>query len=206
MTARSHFPSFPQVFDPPVDVVRLLRLVDPAADLLYMGWGTWYLVRFRPNREHIATAIRALYGHTDPSGAHVRGAVELLDLWRTLPRLKANPGAFRRLYRRFLFWHAVRLGARPVAEYDRAFIRTQGFAGIVADFQRAEWMVRHTSDGDVIRLVNQEKDDARDAAQAELRDEYTALSMVDHLTRNPRSITGRAPALRSAARRLVQSV
>lgn len=178
----THFPAFPHLYDPPGETVRLLREIDPAADLLYFGWGTWYLVRHRPNREHIAGACRALVS-----------GVRLLEEWRTGTTYKANPGAFRRLYGRYLFWTAVRLGARPVASYDKKFIRRQGFPGIVDDFRRMEWMIRHTSDAAVLDLLSADHDTAAAAARAELTDEYAAVTMAEHLSRAPHSVTSHAP-------------
>lgn len=198
----THFPAFPHLYDPPGDVVRCLREIDPAADLLYMGWGTWYLVRFRPNRQHTERAIAALRGHSDQTGKHVYGAIELLALWDNLPRLKANPAAFRRLYQRFLFWTAVRLGARPIGEYRAVFIRRFGLSAIVDDFRQAEWKARHLSDAAVMEALDAPKERERAEARAELSDEHAAVTMANHLIRAPHSVTAAAPELgRSGFRR-----
>lgn len=195
----SHFPNYPHLYDPPGDVVRALRDVDPAADLLYGGWGTWMLVRFKPNRDHIARACAALSGRSDQHGKHVYGAIELLDLWHELPRFKANPGAYRRLYQRFLYWTAIRLGARPIMQYNRQYIRALGFSAIVTDFRQAEWKLRHTSDNDLQRALDEPKDTARAEARKGLTDEHAAVTMAKHLAANPHSVTARAPEVVSAA-------
>jgi hypothetical protein len=167
----SHFPEFPALYDPPADVLRCVREIDSAADLLYFGWGKWYLVRFKPNREHIARAHRALAGQVDQRGVRQPGVIELLERWRTGSRFKANPGAFRRLYGRYLFWTLVRMGGRPIAEYDVRFIRVLGFEGIVDDFRCMEWMARNLSDQQVEAALNAEKDTASAEANAQMTDE-----------------------------------
>lgn len=185
---QSHFPAFPSLFDPPVDIVRLLRDVDPAADLLYFGWGKWSLVRLKPNRLHIQSATRAL-----------SSGVRMLDEWRHNQTWKANPGAFRRLYGRYLYWTAVRLGARPVAEYTRREIRAHGLEYIVDDFRRMEWMYRRAAHIDdaagVDVLFNRDYNDGVASSRAALADESLALSIVtDNTTRGAHSVTSNAPA------------
>lgn len=189
----THFPNYPHLYDPPGDVVRLLRDVDPAADLLYGGWGTWMLVRYRPNAEHTARAIRALIGQRNAQGGRDPGALELLEKWHQVPRYRENPAAYRRLYQRFLYFTAIRLGARPIMQYDWRYLRALGFSAIVADFRQAEWRLHHTTDDQVQRELTADQDAARATAQNELRDEHAAVTMANHLARNPHSVTAAAP-------------
>lgn len=172
------FPDFPHIYLAPVDVLRGLRAVDSNADLVYMGWGRWYLVRRKPNRRHRETAAR-----------RIREALRILGDWETGTTYKANPGAFRRLYGRYLFWLLVYQGARPIAEYETRFLRTFGPGAIVDDFRLMEWTLNHTSDAEVERLLNKEKDDAQADAVKQLADPDRAKGAWRYLFTKTHGVT-----------------
>lgn len=155
----SHFPDFPRLYDAPPDVLRRIREVAPDVDLLYLGWGRWYLVRYKPHREHRERARRRL-----PE------CLRLLHEWETSTKYKANPGAFRRLYGRYLFWRMVELGARPIAEYDTRFVRTFGLEAIPDDLRQMEYHLRHTSDQAALEAINGPKEREQALAHAQLAD------------------------------------
>lgn len=172
------YPDFPQDFTAPVDVQRQIREVSPLAELVYFGWGRFYLVRYKPHRELIAGAQRRL--------AESR---RLLNAWEVGTKYKSNPGAFRRLYGRYLFWRLATMGARPIADYPRTFIRQNGFAAIVTDFRYMEWMVRHTKDTAIDGLLNGEKDAEREVARQDLADVYRAKDGYRYLTGRSHAVT-----------------
>jgi hypothetical protein len=173
------FPEFPHDVHPPQDVLRRIREEDPNVDLLYFGWGKWYLVRFKPNREHLETGAE-----------RIREAKRMLRKWETDQLWKTNPGAFRRLYGRYLYWLVVCQGGRPIAEYTRReFIELGGFSGIISDLRCMLWMQRHTSDNTVHRELVREQDEALEAARNEFADEYAAKDVCDYLNKRTHSVT-----------------
>ncbi len=118
------YPDFPALYDPPQDIARRLREeADPTAELVYFGWGKWMLCRYNPRRDAIVKANRAL----------VIGQ-RLLRRWETDQVMKANPGAFKRLYGRYLYWTLVRLGGQPTYLYAD---------GTTKDGRVERWMIRH---------------------------------------------------------------
>lgn len=177
----SFFPEFPQDYTAPVDVQRQLREVAPDVELLYMGWGRWYLMRYKPNRDLKATAAQRL-----------GEANRLLYEWETGTKYKTNPGAFRRLYGRQVFWKAATMGARPIAEYPRSFIRAQGFAGIVSDLRFMEYMLRTIPQYDqdhIDEVVSADKEAERAAAAADLASPYRAMDAYRYVTTRTHSVT-----------------
>lgn len=192
------FPSFPHLYDPPADVARQLRDVEPTAELLYFGWGLWHLVRHDPDSRRRSVAARALWGHTEPNGTHSLGAIERLQRWWTVERYTAvGRKAFTRDYRRYLRWLAEYQGARFIAEYAPREIRAHGFEYIVFDYRRMLWMYAQergkTSEHAVDQLFNGERDAMVEASRRELSDEHKALSMQSWLARNPVNFTSSAP-------------
>jgi hypothetical protein len=181
---RSYLRNYPHDFDAPSEILLGLRRVDATADLLYLGWGQWMLVSVRPNSEMIQKGVRRL--------AEAR---RLLHRWETDPALKQNPGAFRRLYRRYLYWLAVSQGARPIGKYEAAFVRRFGLEAIVTDFRRMDWMHRMATEqavfdeGNAQYGLDYEKARARRDAHAELRDEYKHLDAFRYLTTTSHSTT-----------------
>lgn len=172
------YPDFPQDFTAPRDIQQRIREVSPLAELVYFGWGRFYLVRYKPHRELIAGAERRL-----------GEARRLLSKWELGTEYKSNPGAFRRLYGRYLFWRLATMGARPIADYPRTFIRTFGFDAIVTDFRFMEWMVRHTKDSAIDGLLNGEQDAAREAARQDLADIYKAKDAYRYLSARTHGVT-----------------
>lgn len=144
----------------PADVIARIRETDPTAELLYFGWGKWYLVRYRPNRMWQHKAM-----------PRIKDALRLLQQWQDLPRYRANPGAFRRLYARLLFWQMVYQGGRPVAEYSAKEVRAHGLEYIADDFRRMEWMLRNlvANDYQLDEQLNGEKDRAAQLARDEFK-------------------------------------
>lgn len=172
------FPEYPRDVEAPQDILRDIRAIDPDIDLLYLGWGKWALVRLKPNRVHIETGAR-----------RIRDAKQRLRIWETHQGWKANPGAFQRLYGRYLYWLMVCQGGRPIAQYSRTEFKALGFRGIVDDLRCMLWMQRNTTDGETLRLMNKEKDDAIEAAQAAFADEYAAKDVCDYLNKRTHSVT-----------------
>jgi hypothetical protein len=172
------FPEFPADVHPPQDVLRRIREEDAGVDLLYFGWGKWALIRLKPNREHLETGAR-----------RIREAKRMLRQWETDQGWKANPGAFRRLYGRYLYWLVVCQGGRPIAEYTAREMHEHGFSGVISDLRCMLWMQRHTSDDHVLRELNREKDEALEAARAEFADEYAAKDVCDYLNKRTHTVT-----------------
>lgn len=172
------FPDFPQLFDAPQDVLRSIRDISPDVDLLYMGWGKWYLVRLKPNRLHAESAMR-----------RIREAFRLLGEWEKGPKYKANPGAFRRIYGRYIYWLMVEMGARPIAEYDQTFIRCYGIEAIPDDLRVMEWMLRNTSDTETLRLANYAQEQGQADAKAAFADYHAAKDVCDYLNKRTHGVT-----------------
>jgi hypothetical protein len=180
---RTLFPHYRHDFDAPPEILEQLRVVDPRADLLYLGWGKWLLVVIRPDREHMAAAYRRL-----------DSARRILRLWEANPLYRANPGAFRVLYQRYLYWLAASQGARPIGEYPAAFIRRFGFEAVVLDFRRADWLYRTVTDNQLFddndpHGLDFEKARARDEADADLRSEHRALDGYRYLVGRTHAVT-----------------
>jgi hypothetical protein len=133
-------------------VLEGLRRIDAAADLYYVGWNTWRLCTW--GAPQLLLDI----------GRRIREAERLALSWE-LPRVKANPGAFRRLLARYEFWVDVYRGMRPIADYTG-----EPTGAIVDDFRRMDWLYRHTSDDAVLRALNADKDRAAADAVAEFAD------------------------------------
>lgn len=152
----SLLPNFPHLRRPPDHVVRGLRAVDPTADLVYVGWGRWILLSVRPNREHRASGERIL-----------ANAGRLLSLWEKTPKLRANPGAFRRLINRYDYGLMTAMGARPITEYK---VQGEPTSAIVDDFRRMDYLFRTTSDQALDEALHADKEAARTASRADLTD------------------------------------
>lgn len=184
MVARSHLPYYRHDFEAPRAILEALRHEDSTADLLYLGWGKWMLVSVRPHREMIAAGHRGL-----------EGARRLLNRWSNEHTFRANPGAFRRLYQRYLYWLAVSQGARPICEYDHRFVRRYGLEAIVTDFRRMNWMHRTATEHAVFDDNNAqfgldyEKARARQEADADLRSEYRAIHAWRYVTQLTHGVT-----------------
>lgn len=173
------FPDFPQLYEPPQDILRQLREESALVDLLYFGWGRWYLVRFKPDRRHLESGAR-----------RIREAQRMLAVWETNQHWKANPGAFKRLYGRYLLWLVVCQGGRPIGDaYDRTFIRTKGFEAIVTDFRYMEWMLRHTTTNEVTTALTADQDRGEIEARAAFADEYAAKDVCDYLNIRTHGVT-----------------
>jgi hypothetical protein len=182
------FPEFPRDRVAPQDVLRALRATSPDVDLLYMGWGKWLLVRHRPNTANIARGARAIHR-----------AKRMLREWETNQLWRANPGAFKRLYQRYLFWLAVCQGAKVIAEYSREEMHDHGFRGVIDDHRRMEWMLRNTSEQAFWDGIDAPQREKAEAAEAEIRDEYRAKEVVDYL--NKRTFSEHNPDVDAESRR-----
>lgn len=208
---QSHFPTFPHLYDAPADVTRLLRDVEPCAELLYFGWGEWALMRLAPDSRRRQAAAKALWGHTEKDGTHTPGAIGRLERWYQIERHRAvGRAAFKRSLQRYLHWQAIYLGARPIAHYSAAEVRSHGLEYIVEDYRRMRYLMAqsaHIADEHGLdRLFNGAKDDAIQASRADLRDESKALYMAGQLARRPVSITSSAPAGAGRSSVLIPSV
>jgi hypothetical protein len=183
-SSRSLLSHYRHDYDAPADILRRLRETDPTADLLYLGWGKWLLVSVRPNSAMMATGRRRL-----------AAAARLLQRWDTDPKLKQNPGAFRRLYQRWLYWLAVSQGARPICDYERKFVKRYGLEAIVQDFRCMDWMHRTARENDVFDDNNAqfglgyEREKARREAGDELRSEYRHMDAWRYLAVQSHGVT-----------------
>lgn len=152
----------------PEGVVRGLRQIDPTADLYYLGWKKWVLVSVRPHREHSAAARRMVLGApATPQGPARPGLRQLLRLWETNPKYRANPGAFRQLIQRYELALLMIQGARPITEY---VIQGEPTGAIVDDFRRMDWMYRNTTDQRLQELLDEPYESGREGAREDIRD------------------------------------
>lgn len=176
-------PDYPRDLEAPRVIVAQLQLVDRSADLLYLGWGRWLLVAMKPDARHTATGARIR-----------RNAHRLLELWATNPKFKANPGAFRRLYGRYLYGVCTAAGARPISDYPASFVRRYGLEAIVTDFRRMDWMFRTVTDTELFddnhpMGLGYAKEQARLEADADLRSEYRHMHAWRYLSRLTHGVT-----------------
>lgn len=181
-------PEYSQLRRPPRHVVAGLRVTDPTADLVYLGWGKWVLVSVQADK------IDHWYQKTNGQWSTLRrdaisilvNARRLLELWRANPKFQANPGAFRRLIGRYDFALLATMGARPIAEYQ---VQGEPTSAIVDDFRRMDWMYRHTSDEELERLLEAPAEERRAEALADLTDEHRHLDAWRYLTTRTHTVT-----------------
>jgi hypothetical protein len=117
----------------------------------------WLLVSVRPND-----------AATRQAKAIVRSAQQLLALWESNPKFRANPGAFRRLLLRYEFGLAAYFGARPIAQYQ---IQGEPTSAIVDDFRRMDWLYRNTTDQALEEMLDAPQQEKQRAAHSDMADE-----------------------------------
>src|SRR5690348_15046385 len=86
----------PQTRTAPEEIRRRLRLMDSTAEVLYLGWSTWYVGKVRRNAETYRIACRMLSNY-----------------WAMSAAKRATPRGVRRYH----FALACLQGFRPVAQY-----------------------------------------------------------------------------------------
>jgi len=143
-----------------------LRRIDPTAELVYFGEGKWLLGRVRPN------ALR------------YKAAVRIID--RALHRLAVGD----------------QLTPEGRGRIQLAYLALQGFApiefytgeptyAIVHDFQRALWLLNHTTDAQFFHDLDAPRERAREEARADLQDDARArdawryMFTLSHLVTRP---------------------
>lgn len=150
-------PHFSHLRRAPDGILRGLREVRPNAELVYLGWKRWQLIEVSQNNARHGAAIRI-----------GTSAKKLLDLWESVPALRANPGAFRRLIGRYDFATLAYDGARMVGE--PYIVQGEPTTAIVDDYRQMDYHYRTLTDDDVDRLLNAPQEAKRAAARAQAGD------------------------------------
>lgn len=138
----------PTATEPPADVLRQLREVDPTAELLYLGAGSWVVGRVRTGRPRQDAALKILRSAIADAEAR-----------------KLDEAAW---YQRIRYARAVRQGFAPIALYQ-----FQGLPDgrVVKEFREAVWWSEHDRGGHEARRREDGGKEARvRAARADLTD------------------------------------
>ncbi len=156
--------NFPVLRTPPSDVVRLLREVDPTAELVYFGRGRWIL--------------GAIVRRSDLRGQCERivdSALETLKKteWRYLHRFDYRTTA------RLQFALLGLQGFRPIAEY---VFQGPPDSRVVDDFRRRDWLYRNMRDVDYHTAADAAIAKPRLEAHADLVDPARARDSHHYLT------------------------
>jgi hypothetical protein len=146
----------PQAREAPEHVRRGLRLLDPTAEVIYMGDGVWLVGTVRPNtvRRGIAerrlnTFVRAVSGGKRMSKRGIRKArAELLALQ----------------------------GFQPISEWHGDIS-----GRVIEDFIRSRWLMEHTSDDELFRQMDAETDALKEQARKEMQDEGRARELCRYV-------------------------
>lgn len=161
MSEPSFLPHFSHLRRAPDSVLRGLRQVCPTAELVYLGWRQWQIVEVSANNARSASACRIL-----------ERSYNTLRLWETVPKFKANPGAFRRIVGRIDFGLLAYDGARFVGGPYK--VQGEPTSLIVDDYRQMDYHYRTLTDADVERLLNAPKEQKRALARAEAASENRA--------------------------------
>lgn len=130
----------------PGHVLRALRVIDPTAELIYMGEGRWLLGRLAPS-----------------SSIRVAGERLVESCRRAVKGRKPNALDARR----YLFAQLRLNGFQPTAEY---VFRGSPDSSVVIDQQLMDWMYRHTTDTELETAVDADMVKAREEARADMLD------------------------------------
>lgn len=141
---------FPQARIAPSAIRQALRALDETAEVVYLGPRHWMVGRVRPNAE-----VRAI------AEAMLRDASTVLGV-------RAANASSRRA--RVALALLGLQGFRPVAEYRTNDLDDR----VVRDFQVSQWRMRHTSDDQLFREIDQPDEARKEAARAEMQDRHRA--------------------------------
>lgn len=158
--------SAPRVASP--DVIRGLREVDPTAELVYLGNGQWMLGRVRQSGD----------GYYQCRSK----AVKILDnLYSVLSNGAQLTSRGKGKVQMAMLWMQ---GFKPVAMY-----RGDPGGHIVEDFRRSLFMLHHTSDDEMFRMMDAPKEKAKEEARADIRDTERARMAYQYAFTRQHAVT-----------------
>lgn len=153
------------VREAPEPLLRALRVIDPTAELLYLGNGRWMLGQVIPDCRIVKAGWMQLEAN--------KGAAGKLEQMRLTGRLhgKRLVEALHEIRSRRIVAEARRLGFRPTAEYT---FRGEPNGSIVRDQELMDFLWRHMSMNETSQLEAQDGEDRRAQALADAQDEHKA--------------------------------
>lgn len=159
-------------YDCPRHVLQACRAVDPAADVGYLGAGRWLLVVQKPH-----------------NSLRQRGAATMLDAL-TAELRNGTVKTAAQIRQRARYAMLAYAGYSPVAQYD---VQGSPTTAIADDFQRRDWLYRHTSDDQLFRAIDAPHDAAIAAARADMMDPARHRDAYRHAFKNPVSVINSTP-------------
>lgn len=146
-------------------LLRALRVIDPTAELLYLGRGRWLLGQVVSDRRIVKVGTRALRANRGASRAYenlkLRGKLSTAQIAAAEHDLKAND----------ILARARMLGFRPTSEYT---VIGEPSGAIVRDQEVMEYLYRHLTANETERLADEDATERADSAQKQLQDDGRA--------------------------------
>lgn len=177
------------VREAPEPLLRALRVIDPTAELLYLGEGRWVLGHTVNDERVRKVGERALKAN--------KGAANQLEKLRMIGKLRGarlDEARFEIRTKR-IFGEARRLSFRPTSEY---VFQGEPNGSIVRDQETMEFLYRHLSANETDRLADEEQDARKASAEKELQDEYRAADAWRYAFTRSHAVTRHDdPALQS---------
>ncbi|MCU1350614.1 MAG: hypothetical protein JWO56_3644 [Acidobacteria bacterium] len=152
----------------PTELLRQLRVIDPSAELIYMGHGRWLLGRVLASRP-----IRAAGERLAGSCARV-----LQTRWRKAP-LAADHHRYR----------TAQLRLRDFQATQEYVVQGEPTGAIVRDQEVMDFLYRHVSEQQLDEMADEPKVAQQAAARADLADDRRAADAWRYLFTRSHSVT-----------------